>query len=206
MNMEPNYIEHFKNYSKIYQRVKEIIIISENYEPNRNLYIAPLNEFRNSLDHIVKVFAGTEFPEKEIDEATQHLLRAGYDSWEILSINLIKDITDSLNKYDSSAIVTVFPEYYTKVKPKLIIIKNQLIDIRSSKKIPESDFQEYFEKVNELIKIKEIVANAIPVLEEYKKKEKFNFRKKNIVTLSIGVLIGIVVGIIILLIEYHFWR
>ena len=196
MTMENNYKKFFKDYSTIYQKVKEIIVFSENYNSENKVYISILNELRNSLDHLVKIFAGVESPEKELERATQHILRAGYDSWEILSISLIKDITDSLNRYESLTISQAFPDYYTKVKPTLVEIKKQLSDIRKSKKIPESDFHEYSEKINKLFDIKQLVDKSIPVLEEYRKKKKDNQKRKKIFNLVIGIVIGIIVSII----------
>jgi len=74
----------------LYIQSREAIALLENYDREKKSYIGPHNEFRNALDHIMRMI------EKKDDEIScneefkgteSHLLRAGYDAYELICIN-----------------------------------------------------------------------------------------------------------------------
>ena len=189
--MENNIITFLKDYSILYNKVKIIIIVSENFSDK--MYIAPVNELRNSLDHIAKAISDEKNAEYEINKAKEHLLRAGYDCWELLSIDFVKDITDRLNKYDAETIAAVFPQYYTDVKPELVNIREQLINVRLSSEKYQFDIDTLLLKIEELQKIKSAVEKQVPLLENYFKNRKRNWFKKEQAWNNLwGILIGFI--------------
>ncbi|MCX6249379.1 MAG: hypothetical protein NTX61_01375 [Bacteroidetes bacterium] len=84
-----------------YVKVKEAIISAENLNPEKRVYIAPLNQLRSALDHILKasVAETKESIEYELVEAKSHINRAGYDAFEITATNLFPLIRSTLYLY-----------------------------------------------------------------------------------------------------------
>lgn len=40
----------------LYIQVKECILLAENFDPDHSVYLSPVNELRNALDHIMRSF------------------------------------------------------------------------------------------------------------------------------------------------------
>ena len=100
----------------LYNKVKSAIILSENFDPNREFYVATSNQMRSTLDHIFKAMEGdTSDMEYELKEAKEHLDRAGYDTYEILASNLSLHISYKMKRYSASVISNIFPEYYKQL-------------------------------------------------------------------------------------------
>jgi hypothetical protein len=181
---------------ELYIVVKEVIILAENFDPAHDVYLSPLNELRNSLDHIMRSLIYPDKIANELDEAKEHLYRAGYDAYEVLAINVGDAIIKSVEKYDAVIISSVFPTYYTDVKPSLLEIKVELADERAHKRLnPDTgtkSFTPYKEKISNLIKQLKICTIQVPDLQKAKKKKK----QKKFVDVLIGLIIGIVMAIV----------
>jgi len=179
---------------ELYDKVKSAIILSENFDPNREYYIAPLNQMRNALDH---VFNAIGFDEEtmsyEIKEAKEHINRAGYDVYEILASNICNDILSKMNTYPLSIIGHVFPEYFQVIK---ISISNMQVEIgklrADKKKSSDITFDKYLQNIKDLIDFSNLVNTKLPDLEKYKKREKFKNWGYWLITilLTIGGIIG----------------
>lgn len=92
---------------------------------------------------------------------------------------------------------TVFPDYFTIIKPKITDIKNRVAILRSEKKInSEISFSAYFNQISELIDMDKRVDIMIPSLEEFKQKKKRSQRKKYILWLVSTVVTVIISGLI----------
>jgi hypothetical protein len=166
---------------KVYSESKEAILLSEKFDPDGKIYLAPLNELRSAFDHVMRACHTPEEIENQFDEAETHIRRAGYDAYEIFNVHMIQDELDSVKKYKSSIIAQVFPEYYTSVIPTFNDIKKDIASIRAHRKIISSanhvHFAEYFEKSQKLIDISSLISTKIPGLEAYS----VQVRKENII-------------------------
>jgi hypothetical protein len=205
--MSTNIEEYFsflrQEIAPIYQGVKKTLIEAETHDPLKRTYLAPYNELRNTLDHVMKSVLSTDEKDfiNNLKEAKVHINRAGYDVYEILASNLSIYITNVMDKYPSSIIARVFPKYYDEIQPLLVKIQNEIITIRSNKnvdgEISPEPFSKYEKNKDCLIEIVQTINGHIPILEKEKRKSKFSWLINNTVGIIIGVIIGLIVGIVL---------
>lgn len=185
----------------LYDKVRQSVILLENFNEEQKMYIAPINQLRSALDHIFKainICDDFEQCEYELREAKEHLDRAGYDTMELLAANIGITIVEKLKRYDTKTITEVFPYYFTTIKPQLTDIKGIVASLRSNKKIDsDKSFSTYFDQIYILINIDKKVDTMIPSLEEYEKKKKKERLKTWIISILSSVISGLLVGIII---------
>lgn len=184
----------------LYDKVRQSVILLENFNEEQKMYIAPINQLRSALDHIFKainICDDFEQCEYELREAKEHLDRAGYDTMELLAANIGITIVEKLKRYDTKTITEVFPYYFTTIKPQLTDIKGIVASLRSNKKIgSDKSFSTYFDQIYILINIDKKVDTMIPSLEEYEKKKKKERLKTWIISILSSVISGLLVGII----------
>lgn len=184
----------------LYDKVRQSVILLENFNEEQKMYIAPINQLRSALDHIFKainICDDFEQCEYELREAKEHLDRAGYDTMELLAANIGITIVEKLKRYDTRTITEVFPYYFTTIKPQLTDIKGIVASLRSNKKIDsDKSFSTYFDQIYILINIDKKVDTVIPSLEEYEKKKKKERLKTWIISILSSVISGLLVGII----------
>jgi len=159
---------------KLYEKVKYAIILSENFDPEREFYVASSNQMRSALDHIFKAM---DFDEEtmlyEMKEVEEHLNRAGYDAYEILASNICLNISNKMSLYSPPIISRVFPQYYCDIKPIISDIKVEIGQLRKDrKKSIDLSFYQYAKKINELIELDKLIDKNIPTLEIHRKFKK----------------------------------
>ena len=179
----------------LYVEVKEAIILAENFDRDHDIYVSPLNELRNTLDHVMRSINNPEKIDQEFIEAKEHLNRAGYDAYEVLAVNIGSKIVRIIERYDIKIIAAIFPDYFTAIKKNLIEIKIDLAKIRakrSTTSIGIASFTPYKDKMAELIYQLEMCEAHIPDLQH--EKNKSNFR--TFLKLIIGFIGGIVVAVL----------
>lgn len=185
----------------LYDKVRQSVILLENFNEEQKMYIAPINQLRSALDHIFKAINfcdDFEQCEYELREAKEHLDRAGYDTMELLAANIGITIVEKLKRYDTKTITEVFPYYFTTIKPQLTDIKGIVASLRCNKKIDsDKSFSTYFDQIYILINIDKKVDTMIPSLEEYEKKKKKERLKTWIISILSSIISGLLVGIII---------
>lgn len=185
----------------LYDKVRQSVILLENFNEEQKMYIAPINQLRSALDHIFKAINfcdDFEQCEYELREAKEHLDRAGYDTMELLAANIGITIVEKLKKYDTKTITEVFPYYFTTIKPQLTDIKGIVASLRSDKKIDsDKSFSAYFDHISILINIDKKVDTMIPSLVEYEKKKKKERLKTWVISILSSIISGLLVGIII---------
>ena len=177
MNRESREVSFYRRLSEVrqlYEKVKYAVILSENFDPEREFYVATSNQMRSALDHIFKAMEGDEKSMAyELKEAEEHLDRAGYDTYEILVSNLCLNISYKMDGYSASVISHVFPEYYKEIKPAISHIKIETGKLRTDKKENiDFTFDEYAQCADELVRFDEWVDVMIPAMEEFRKYEK----------------------------------
>jgi hypothetical protein len=200
MDSSDKLIAHLNDLQVLYKEVKEAIILAENFDPEHDVYLSPLNELRNTLDHVMRSLSDLNQIDHEFHEAKEHLYRAGYDAYEVLTINVGDKIIESVEKYESDITSQIFPIYYTEIKPRLVTIKSELAKTRSEKRVNAAagieSFLSYKERTLELISHLNMCSEHIPSLEtETQKKER---ARKNKIRSDIktGIWIGVIAGII----------
>lgn len=162
---------------ELYDKVKQVIIYAENFDPKKELYIAPLNELRSALDHIFKAVNSEDLSdvEYELKEAREHLDRAGYDAFEVFASNLGIAIIKDIKPYSSDTLNNVFPDYYKVIRPEINKIKVVIGKIRKRKKDSTvkhdlTPFERYYDNIEKLLNYHDVISNQIPTLHEYQKK------------------------------------
>ena len=63
----------------LYEKVRQAVVLSENFNKERKIHIAPINQMRSALDHIFKAINSVDKIETcdyELKEAKEHLDRA----------------------------------------------------------------------------------------------------------------------------------
>lgn len=159
----------------LYERVKSAILLLENFDEKQEMYIAPINQLRSALDHIFKAVSiaqETANCDYELKEAKEHMERAGYDALELLAGSLGTSAIQKIQPYDTETLASVFPEYYTEIKPKITKIQQSVAQRRMERKTDsEKTFFAYFDEITELIQINTTVDSRIPSLQEYSDKK-----------------------------------
>lgn len=215
-----SFLEKVKELFPLYDRVKKCIIYAEEFDPEFEFFLAPLNELRSSLDHIFKAAAHDDDQDYELNEVKEHLDRAGYDAFELLSVNLQKSMTEKLVNYSTETLTQVFPEYYHEIKPKLIEIRSSIAEIRKRKKYSKNGsneaFESYFDLVQLLMNYNKLVESRIPTLEEFKQKKLKEEYEKNLAerrirvkerffnAIIVGICSAVFSGIIVYLLTNYF--
>ena len=205
--MDENFHEKLKNLLPLYEKVRASMIMLETFDEKQQVYIAPLNQMRNALDHIfnaVKFSNDSETCDYELKEVKEHLGRAGYDSLDLLSATLGTAAITKLEPYELDILVTVFPDYYTKIKPKITEVQKHITKTRSKRNINcENYFSNYLENIKQLQEINKEIDMRIPSLVEFrdkrereKKEQQRKERKKKKKELIWQYLIGPIIGFI----------
>lgn len=193
MTFPEKFTEHFKALYEEYKYVKKAIILAENLDPEKKILIAPLNQLRSALDHAFKatVIDNEEQIGHELNEFREHVRRAGYDSFELLSSIIGLTIVDKIKKYSNKSITTVFPDYYSNIRPLLIQMQSDMAEIRSDKNSYNEPFLGYITKLNSLIDSLKKIDAMLPALEEFERKEKQESWKKRTIQFVSALLIAI---------------
>jgi hypothetical protein len=203
-----------------YIKSREAIALLENYDKDKKSYIGPHNELRNALDHIMRMVEAKDDEttyNKEFNGAESHLLRAGYDAYELICINQIDYIKRILNVYSTVDISIGFPDYYKDIRPNIINIEKETAKIREVKRqetISRSDVQDsilggdtygyYFNAASKLINYVKQIDNHLPIINECYR-ERIAKEQKNQKASKIGYILGIIgvaIGIIGVIIAF----
>ena len=186
---------------ELYEATKYAIICAENFDPQRELYLAPLNQLRSALDHIFRAVANEENTENEIREVKEHMNRAGYDALEILAGNIGYSILEKMKPYRASVISAIFLDYYKVICPKITDIKINIAEIRMRPKDSETSFLYYLADIKTLLSFDKLVSSMIPSLEDFSRREKrekiFNLILKitiPLVAAAIGSLLTLIIS------------
>lgn len=165
-----NQLQKLSNIAELYIKVKNAITLSEGFN-NHKVRIAIINELRNALDHIMSATLNPDQKhcDDQLGEAIEHLNRAGYDAYELISINISTRIINSVEKYSSEVISQQFPFYYDEIKPTLEEIQREIANVRSMKKIdPQTkhkNFEDYLPFIDRILHYDKIVIQNINKLE-----------------------------------------
>ncbi len=199
--------------TELYPKVKELILYGEENDPENRTHLQTINELRNAMDHLMRVFAykfgfkpdeSQDYATKHIDKAFGHVYRAGYDALDWVSITLRERIVNELNGISHEAIAKIFPEYYREIKPELERASEEISKLRSGKDVAGHDahsnsfnnFEQYVAIIGKLRDYLDKVLNIKPSLIEYDEERKKSEQKSRLFSL-LKVIIGTIIGTII---------
>ena len=175
--------QKLKEIVELYGIVKERIIYCEEIDPESKTNIQFINELRNSFDHLMRVFSvyyeiktteETNYLENNLAKAFGHIYRVGYDVLDWTSLKIREKISLELAGFSNDAITTSIPTYYSKIKPDIENICEEIADLRNKKDVTDANmdnFMAYIEKTKRLQKYYEQVLTNKAALVEYQKKQ-----------------------------------
>lgn len=195
--MSNRHYDNMKVLFNFYLKIKKVMLLSE--EIIEDFPIAPVNELRNALDHIMRSYTdGLE--EEEIDyqftEAKEHIFRAGYDAFEIIIGYRITQIHENIKSYSISAISEGFPDYHKKIAKEITEIQVLMSTIRAEK--GKSDGFELFNQFDIAFERMETIYNevnlSIPQINAISKKE-----WRNKIIRIIGAILLVILSVVLTL-------
>lgn len=126
-----------KDLYTVYFENRKLYIQAEELSINMNMYIAPLVEHRDALDHLMRCFEkldkGDSSFSKEIENALGHELRSYYDIADYICINIREYISDTLNHMRPKDIKKIWVEYECK-KREVFEISVEIAKIRNERR------------------------------------------------------------------------
>ena len=212
MNPESHEISFYKKLSdlkELYEKVKYAIILSENFDPEQKFSVAPCNQLRSALDHIFKAIdSDEETMEYEIKEAKEHLVRAGYDVYEILASNMsYANILKKMDKYPPNIVSIIFPEYYKKIKFAISNIQIDIAKLRKNKmKSIDMSFEKYMKNIEEIIGFDKQINEKIPALELALEDHKKHDKRQKLKYWAGTILLAIIMAVISLIVNKYISR
>ena len=198
----------FEEIINLYNTIKKLYALCEETDPELNTNLQPLNEFRASLDHLMRIFAIEhldEYKEKNIQDEIQKLFnnlkRAFFDISDMLAVNYRNKIYAILKKYDIYEIQTALPTYYSKIRPKIEEISNEIATLRTEKRFGPSDshlctVDTYYKIIEELQGYYVTITNAEYSLAEIKCKRRNKDNLTHWIIPIVSVIVGAVIGIV----------
>lgn len=195
----------------LYNTIKELYALCEEIDPELNTNLQPLNEFRSSLDHLMRICAIEKLPQYNSHDSIQeaqklygHLKRAFFDICDLVSIYYRNKIIDILEEYSKDEIQTVFPEYYSKIRMRIEMVSSGIAGMRTKKRFEEHSgnvIDDYCKIIDELSEYYRKVLAAVPALNELQI-ERIKAEKRNKISLIVIPLIsaaialaGVILGI-----------
>ncbi|MCG8307334.1 MAG: hypothetical protein MI975_08075 [Cytophagales bacterium] len=126
----------FSQLACLYAEVKSYVLSAE--ELYDKFPVALVNELRNSYDHIFRIFNNDKFEdtteiESEIENASRHLKRCGYDALEFLINAYIQKCHKILLSYKKVVLYEVLGDQYHKTKDFLLNSDDRLAKSREEK-------------------------------------------------------------------------
>lgn len=200
------YSKEWKGIVELYQRTKSLLLFAEEYNLSWKTFLQPLLEQRSALDHICRAMAvetrinaegnHDEVP-KNLDKAKGHLYRAFFDTADWLSIELRNSIIEGLNEYDSECIKKAIPNYYSKIRPDIVEINEEIAEARNNKDVTSrtgtiEQIEKYTGLIDKLSEYYKQIIKAKESLEELKNEQRKKSWKSIIIQIVVGLLLIVV--------------
>ena len=188
------------------------MIRAEEIDNNNGTFPQPTLELKAAFDHVMRAIAreygiiengsGSKdiYVDHQLDKSIGHIYRAYFDTADWASISLREQLSEMLEPFDHSDITTIFPTYFSEIKPRFIDYEQGIASLRNLKDISgESDalFEQYEVLLERMHGDVQTVSRMVPSLDEYaekrKRKEESSFRKdiaKYILTSGIFTAVG----------------
>ena len=123
-NRQKELIYNFlKDTLPVFKKSKYYTLLIEKHTGKKGVTIS-INELRSALFHLYKVLESPEKAEENIFQAKEHINRTALDTYSIICSTLIENIDSNIKKFKESSILTIFPDYHSKILPTIISIKS----------------------------------------------------------------------------------
>lgn len=201
----------------LYNTIKSLYALCEETDSELNTNLQPLNEFRASLDHMMRI-AGIEKTDEykgksAAEEATKlqcHLRRALFDICDMLAINYRTKIIDALQDFTVEEIDCAIPTYYSVIRPRVEEISEKISEYRTEKRFStieeeETAVYDYPETIKELQGFYKVITNAMPSLIEIRRKNasaRKETERKALVWQKIFPVVSFVIAVIVAIIGW----
>ncbi|PKP57171.1 MAG: hypothetical protein CVT89_04970 [Candidatus Altiarchaeales archaeon HGW-Altiarchaeales-2] len=208
--------KRLEKFIEIYSKTKIVIIKAEESKIDLVKFFSPIEQLRNALDHLMRVFEvkgggknedSANYCLDNLDAAIAHVYRACYDALDFSVHSLKEKIQTEFKGFDSEVILQVMPEYYSSIKPKLEKFCKEIEEIRNNKDIAkirhseDKNIEKYLQLWNDLNedykKMLDKQSTLIEQRKEIKNKRKKEERKNWIMAFVVGIImliLGIVLG------------
>jgi hypothetical protein len=205
-------LSQLKEITELYSITKTLIIYSEELN-NLESFVPPINELKDSHDHLMRVFSvkfgfnpgmPTDYPKKNIEKVFSHLYRAAFECLDYVRIFQKEAIAEKLDGVSNNALVNAFPEYYRTIRPRIEALIDQIPSYKKDKDIGRPDLVTVKQYYGAILEIKEhikTIESKKAALVEYDVRE----RRETITKNWIKILILIAVGIIGAFISHILW-
>jgi len=183
-NTEEFKSEFIKLYA-LYERVKPIGLYAE--VVSGKVILDSINEYRYAFDHLMRSISGETDMFSMFRKAQDHLYRAGYDAYEIISLIKLESIKGCLASHSPQIISQVCPAYYPEYHGKIKKIERDLTTARTHKTDVDQgthEFDLYEASIQELIQIEETLMTLVPEFNRAKK-----WHNKNMIKVPAAIVI-----------------
>jgi len=125
--------DFFEETLPIFEETKQYTVLIDKLSNGQQVPLIPINELRGTLFHLYKVIKKPDQKAANFLEAKEHIYRACFDTYSILSSILINKISESVSEFKSSTLAEAFPNYHQQLKPQVIFIQTQIGQIRADR-------------------------------------------------------------------------
>lgn len=140
--------DQWRSALELYFAVKKVYILDEEIDGELSSNIQPLKQLRDALDHFMRIeavaqgfsdlaFSSSELPTSFVDDnfksAIDHLYRAFFDVCDSASMSYREGILENLQGFSKDAILAALPDYYPKIRPRIMEIDEEIAEMRNSK-------------------------------------------------------------------------
>lgn len=172
----------------VYQEAKSVMLLAERLEGNSGFPVAAMHEISKAMDQVMVAFDRPEISSKAIAVAKQHLLKSTSNGYAIFLVESLMQIEEALKGFEVETIAQVFPEYFQKIKPRLVELHTEVAALRQQPSfsiIPlyscaEAPLLTYSELVQEVLEIRRKIYRQVTTLAEFQKKSKKGRHKGNV--------------------------
>lgn len=170
------------------------------------VHVNVINELRSVLFHLYGFLDPPDEnnPEPAVKahvDALEHLNRAYYDVWGLMSSFLIKTIRGYSSMYSFKVIHQCYPEYFTRIIPEINTLSNRIAEIRSGRKTTTQQVIINNDTIAIMLDWQSELASRTNVFiehQEIENDEKSKAKKKDILDLVIKIcwpIVGIILGV-----------
>lgn len=202
MQFDQNESDLIKKIIDLYRKIKPLIILAEEIDPEKRTLMSVFDQLRHSYDHFLRVFYrkikgnNGDYIITNLNSSLSHLYRAGWDTLDWLNISYYELITDLIKKYHSDIIYKVIPEYYTTLRGKIESIKKEIAEYRTTKDIGNIDnvnFDNYIQKIERMAEMYELIyQKEISLIELEKERKREILKDPRTIIAILGISIAII--------------
>lgn len=167
-----------------------------------------INELRSVLFHLYGFLdnpdaSNPDPASKGHVDALEHLNRAYYDIFSLISAFLIKAIREYSTTYSLKVIHQVYPEYFTRIIPEINAISKRIAEIRSGRKTTKQQGVTNSDTITVMLDWHSELVSRTNVLIEFQDledDEKHKSKKKDRIDLLLKIFLpigGVILGVIL---------